>query len=146
MIKILLTFYFLINMIVEIGMGMKFFSEYMCSVGKKYLDIDTDLLLGLLLLMTLFRMRKKSIAPRRTRQRSSILQHEIPHSRMLVRPYGHSQTPICPGIWGINSSRGNSIRYLLEILQKQRWRQQLASQLSTTEDTGGGKVNSHFIY
>ena len=80
MIKILLTFYFLINMIVEIGMGMKFFSEYMCSVGKKYLDIDTDLLLGLLLLMNLFRMSKKSIATRRTRQRSSILQHEIPHS------------------------------------------------------------------
>ena len=93
-----------------------------------------------------FLSSKKSIATHHARQRSSILQHEIPHSRMLVRPYGHSQTPICPGIWGINSSRGNSIRYLLEVLQKQRWRQQLASQLSTTEDTGGGKVNSHFIY
>ena len=89
---------------------------------------------------------KKSIATHHARQRSSILQHEIPHSRMLERPYEHSQTPICPGIWGINSSRGNSRRYLLEVLQKQRWRQQLASQLSTTEDTGGGKVNSRFIY
>ena len=89
---------------------------------------------------------KKSIATHHARQRSSILQHEIPHSQMLERPYEHSQTPIRPGIWGINSSRGNSIRYLLEVLQKQRWRQQLASQLSTMEDTGGGKVNSHFIY
>ena len=47
---------------------------------------------------------KKSIATHHARQRSSILQHEIPHSRMLERPYEHSQTPICPGIWGINSS------------------------------------------
>ena len=86
---------------------------------------------------------KKSIATHHARQRSSILQHEIPHSRMLVRPYGHSQTPICPGIWGINSSRGNSIRYLLEVLQKQRWRQQLASQLSSMEDTEGTEVNPH---
>ena len=31
---------------------------------------------------------------RHARQRSSILQHEIPHSRMLVRPSEHSQTPI----------------------------------------------------
>ena len=93
-----------------------------------------------------FLSSKKSIATHHARQRSSILQHEIPHSRMLERPYEHSQTPICPDIWGINSSRGNSTRYLLEVLQKQRWRQQLASQLSTTEDTGGGKVNSHFIY
>ena len=93
-----------------------------------------------------FLSSKKSIATHHARQRSSILQHEIPHSRMLERRYEHSQTPICPGIWGINSSRGNSRRYLLEVLQKQRWRQQLASQLSTTEDTGGGKVNSHFIY
>ena len=51
-----------------------------------------------------FLSSKKSIATHHARQRSSILQHEIPHSRMLVRPYGHSQTPICPGIWGINSS------------------------------------------
>ena len=47
---------------------------------------------------------KKSIATHHARQRSSILQHEIPHSRMLERPYEHSQTPIRPGIWGINSS------------------------------------------
>ena len=93
-----------------------------------------------------FLSSKKSIATHHARQRSSILQHEIPHSRMLVRPYGHSQTPICPGIWGINSSRGNSIRYLLEVLQKQRWRQQLASQLSTMEGTVDTEVKSHSIY
>ena len=51
-----------------------------------------------------FLSSKKSIATHHARQRSSILQHEIPHSRMLERPYEHSQTPICPGIWGINSS------------------------------------------
>ena len=42
---------------------------------------------------------KKSIATHHARQRSSILQHEIPYSRMLERPYERSQTPICPGVW-----------------------------------------------
>ena len=48
-----------------------------------------------------FLSSKKSIATHHARQRSSILQHEIPHSRMLERPNELSQTPIFTEVRGV---------------------------------------------
>ena len=46
-------------------------------------------------------MSNKTIATHHARLRPSILQHEIPHSRMLVRPYERSQTPNHAEIRGV---------------------------------------------